>query len=101
MALDFHRLDNNEYVFGLNDQKYKHLEIVFNDFKQQTGIYIDPYGDTILTVQYQKMLEKIIDNYIIKEDLNNNKQKTIDIIAFKTLLDYLSNKNIDLKIMGD
>ena len=64
MALDFHRLDNKEYLFGLDDKKYKNLDEIFTEYKNWTGVYIDPYGDTKLTIENQKMFIKIIDTYI-------------------------------------
>ncbi|MFD2562870.1 hypothetical protein [Aquimarina rubra] len=101
MALDFHRLSNNEYLFGIDDHKNNHLEEIYTEFKNWTGIYVDRYGDTNLTVDHQKLMIKIIDSYIHKTDLNVNKQKTIDIIEFRALMDYFSDKGIDLKMVGD
>ncbi|WP_128755247.1 hypothetical protein [Aquimarina sediminis] len=101
MALDFHRHDSNEYLFGLDDSKCTHLEVIFNEYKQWSGVYIDPYGDTKLTVDNQKVLIKIIDAYINKTDLNANKQQTIDILEFSTLLQYFSGKGTEIKILGD
>lgn len=75
MALDFHRLDNTEYLFGLDDSKYAHLETVFTVFKKQTGVYINMHADATLTINHQKMIVKIIDIHIKKGDLNKNKQK--------------------------
>lgn len=51
MAIDFHRLDNREYLFGLDEKKYKNLVEIFTEYKNWTGIYIDEYGDTKLTIE--------------------------------------------------
>lgn len=63
MALDFHRLDNREYLFGLDNNKYKNLYEIFTEYKNWTGFLIDPYSDIKLTIENQKMLIKIIDTY--------------------------------------
>ena len=101
MALDFHRLDNKKYLFGLDDKKYKNLDEIFTEYKNWTGVYIDPYGDIKLTVENQKMLVKITDNYIEKMNLNTDKQKTVDILEFRTLLKYFSDQNLDIEVLGD
>lgn len=101
MALDFHRLDNNEFLFGLDDAKYANMEAIFLEYRKNSGIYIDPYRDTKLTVENQKVMIKIIAAYIDKTDLNLNKQKTIDVLWFKALICYFSDKGIDIKIVGD
>lgn len=101
MALDFHRLDNHEYLFQLDDKKYSNLSEIFAEYKQWTGVFIDQYGDTILTVENQKIIIKIIDNYIEKNNLNSDKQKTVSILEFRTLMIFFSGKNCDIKILGD
>ena len=101
MALDFHRLDNREYLFGLDDKKLKNLAEIFTEYKNWTGIYIDEYKDTKLTIENQKSLVRIIDIYIDKTNLNTDKQKIVDILEFRTLLNYFSGKNLDIKILGD
>lgn len=101
MALDFHRFDNHEYLFQLDGKKYNNLSEIFTGYKQWTGIYIDPYGDTILNVENQKTLIKIIDIYIEKNNLNLDKYKTVDILEFRALMTFFSGKNCDIKILGD
>lgn len=101
MALDFHRLDNHEYLFQLDDKKYSNLNEIFTEYKHWTGVYIDPYGDTKLIVENQKTLIRIIDNYIEKVNLNSDKQKTVDILEFRALMTFLSDRNCDIKILGD
>ncbi len=101
MALDFHKAATNEYLFGLNDKKLASLEVIFTLFKNWSGTYIDPYKDTKLTVENQKMIIKIIDTYINKTDLNVNKQQTIDVLEFRALMSFFSNKEVALKILGD
>ena len=69
MALDIHRSDNNEYIFGINDELYNCLEAIFEQFKYATGFRIDPYGDTKLNIDNIKLLIKLVDKYIEKADL--------------------------------
>jgi hypothetical protein len=38
MALDFHRLDTQEYLFGLIDEQYDCLSPIFETFQQWTGL---------------------------------------------------------------
>lgn len=80
MALDFHRTDNREYLFGLEDKQYKNLNEIFSEFKNWTGISIDPYSDLKLSIENQSTLVKIIDIYIDKTNLNIDKLKIVDII---------------------
>jgi hypothetical protein len=101
MALDFHRLDNNEYLFGLDDNKYNLLDDIFQTYKSWTGISIDQYSDTKLSIENQKTLIKFVDDYISKTNLNEDKLKTVTVIEFKSLLTYFSNSEVDLKIIGD
>lgn len=101
MALDFHRLDNNEYLFGLNDQQYQQLANIFTIFSQWTGLSINPYRDTILNYNDQKLLLKIITEYLNTTNLNKDKLKTIKIIEFKGLLNYFYTTAVDLIILGD
>lgn len=101
MALDFHKAATNEYLFGLDDSQYAHIETILIVFKNQSGILIDPYKDTKLTVGNQKAILRIIDDYINTTDLNMDKKKTVDIIEFRALINYFLDKKIDIKILGD
>ena len=101
MALDFYRKDNKEHLFVLDDNQFEYLIEIFNEFKYQTGLLIDQYGDLKLTIENQKLIIKIIDNYIDKSDLNKNKAKTKTIIEFRTFLKNISKKEVELNLKGD
>jgi hypothetical protein len=101
MALDFHRLDNKEYLFGLEDKQFEELSEIFTDFQYQTGLVIDQYGDFKMTVENQETIIRIIDRYIDKNDLNKNKSKTLTIIEFRTHLKGCSQRNLELQLIGD
>ena len=101
MALDFHRLDNSEYLFGLDDSKYSQLADIFKTYMHWTGISIDPYSDTQITTENQRALIKIIDEYINKTDLNQNKQKTVAILELRGLMIFFLDSNCDIKLIGD
>lgn len=101
MALDFHRLDNNQYLFGLNDRKYNSLSGILEIYQHWTGILISQYSDAILSIENQITLIKIIDNYVDTTNLNQDKQKTVDILEFRGLLTFFSSSNCDLKLIGD
>ena len=101
MALDFYRLDNDEYLFGLNDNQYTFLFEIFETFRHSTGLVIDQYGDLKLTTENQLVLIKVIDKYIETNDLHKNKLRIAAILEFKGLLTFFSNRKIDLKLLGD
>lgn len=101
MALDFYRLDNNEYLFKLNEEQFSYLQQIFISFSQWTGLVIDAYSDFKLTTENQQTLIKVIEKYIEANDLNVNKKMTSVIIEFKGLLHYFISKNIDIQIKGD
>jgi hypothetical protein len=101
MALDIHRSDTNEHIFGINDDQYNCLDDIFEQFQKTTGIYIDKYSDTYLSIGNINLLVKLIDEYVQRTDLNINKNKTIKILEFKGLLNYLLAKDLSLKLIGD
>ncbi|MFD2909405.1 hypothetical protein ACFSX9_11765 [Flavobacterium ardleyense] len=101
MALDFHRIDNHDHLFALDDQKYQNLDEIFTEFKHCTGIFIDQYANSQLTIANQKALIKIIDNYIERTNLNLEKTKTIDIVEFRTFMKIYSDNELNIKILGD
>jgi hypothetical protein len=51
MALDIHKLDTNEHIFGIQDGQYNCLVDIFEQFSKMTGIYIDQYGKTDLNIK--------------------------------------------------
>jgi hypothetical protein len=101
MALDFHRSDNNEYLFGLTQQQYDCLTPIFETFRQWTGIEIDPYKDMKLTTDNCKTLLRVTDQYISQTDLNKDKKATIEILGFRGLIDHFMQKNVSLLLKGD
>ncbi len=101
MALDFHRLDNNEYLFGLDDNALDALAGIFEVFTHRTGLIIDPYGNAKLSTDNQQTLIVIIEKYIEATDLNKDKARTSTILEFKGLLKYFQNNKIDLALFGD
>ena len=92
MALNVNRLD---------DEYYNFLKTIFEQFKYSTGIFIDQYSDTKLSINNFKFLIKLIDQYIEKTDLDKNKRKTILILEFRGLLNLLVKYNIPVKLIGD
>ena len=103
MALDIHRLDNGEHIFGLSDYEngYRSVEIIFMKFAKRTGISIDWYADTTLDVNNLKFLMQLIDEYVRDNDLNKNIGATIAILGFRGILDMLVSKGISIKLCGD
>lgn len=101
MALDFHRLDTNEYLFGLDDEQYNCLHDIFKIFHQWTGLEIDPYNDIQLTTENCKTLLQIIDKHVQQTDLNRDKKKVTILLGFRGLLEYFAGKNTNFKLHGD
>lgn len=101
MALDFHRLDAQEHLFGLDDEQYNCLSQIFEMFQQWTGLEIDPYKNMQLTTENCKTLLQIIDNYIRQTDLNKDKRRTTIILGFRGLLEYFIGKSINFQLHGD
>lgn len=101
MALDFHRLDTDDYLFGLEYGQYLLLSDIFETFRQWTGLVIDPFQDMTLTTMNQATLLQVIDQYIERTDLNTDKKKTAAILEFSGLLRYFMNQGIDLQLAGD
>ncbi len=101
MALDFHRLDNRQYLQGLDDFKFNSLSEIFNLYKIRTGILIEQYRDTILIVENQLVLIKLIDSYLENEKLSLDKNKKLVIEDFRDFLITSTNNNWNLKIVGD
>lgn len=101
MALDFHRLDTHEFLFALNDEQYNHLSERFENFRQRTGIEINPYASQQLTVDNCQTLIQIVDKYVRQNDLNRDKLKTKALIGFQGLLKFFAGKGINFKLQGD
>lgn len=101
MALDFHRLDNEELLFSLNHKQFDALLGIFETLRQWTGIVIDEYDDVILTPENQQTLIKVIDKYIDSTDLNKDKWKTSTILEFKGVVLHFLKMNIDIELVGD
>ena len=101
MALDFCRLDNREYLFGLDDKQFQALFEIFETFRQWTGLVIDQYGDLTLTPENQLTLIKVIDKYIDSTDLNKDKLKTSAVLEFKGIMSYFLKMGINIELVGD
>ena len=101
MALDFCRLDNSEYLFGLDDKQFQALSEIFETFRQWTGLVIDQYDDLKLTPGNQQTLIRVIENYIDSIDLNKDKWKTSTILEFKGVLSHFLKQGIDIELVGD
>lgn len=101
MALDFHNAMNNDLVFSLTEKQFSFLAEIFDQYYYRTGTRLDYYQDQKLNLQSQQVISEIIDNYIQKSDLNRDKNKTVAIIEFQTLLKFCINQNWDLIALAD
>lgn len=101
MALDFHRLDNEEFLFSLTGKQFDALFEIFETFRQWTGLVIDQYDDLTLTPENQQALIKVIDKYVDSTDLNKDKWKTSAVLEFKGVMSYFLKMGIDIELLGD
>jgi len=60
MPLNFYSLDNNEFLFEIDDTTFDYLTIIFDTFTHRTGQVIDQYDDRILSTEMQKIIIAII-----------------------------------------
>ncbi|WP_017347505.1 hypothetical protein [Pantoea sp. A4] len=68
--LDLSYLSDNDGTkpsFILNDRTIKKIEIAFLYLKNNTGVYIDPYGKTRIYPDHQKMLIDALKSFKDKE----------------------------------
>ena len=101
MALDFHKSDTNEFLFGLDNKQYLYLSLIFDIFHQWTGLEVNLYKSMQLTKENCQTLLRIIDGYFERTDLNKDKQNTIEILGFRGVLKYFVEKNINFLLQGD
>lgn len=102
MALDFYNSKNREeHMFALDSKQLYFLEEIISEFEKWTGVLVDEYSDFTLDRGNQQTFLKIINNYIQKSDLNLNKDKTVEILSFYSLLRYFYNRDIVLYAFGD
>lgn len=101
MALDFHNQADKTLIFSLSEKEFGFLAEIFNQYFYRTGIEFDYYKDYQLSIANQKILCKIIEDYVQKTDLNRDKIKTIAIIEFNALLKFCINQNWDLEVLAD
>lgn len=101
MALDFHNLTTHQWCFSLNDQLLSLLEPLFLQLKYRTGIVLDPYADTGLAPEHQRILIQAAQQWIEQTDLNHNKQQTVAYIEFSCYLKQASSQDISLIACGD
>lgn len=101
MALDFHNLTTHEWCFSLNDQLLSLLEPLFLQLKYRTGIVLDPYADTRLGPDHQRILIQAVQQWVEQTDLNRNKQQTLAYIEFSCYLKASSSQEISLIAYGD
>jgi len=101
MALDFYRLDTNDFLFGVTDTQFGYLDEILEIFTQWTGLVIDQYNSMVLTVENQEALVRVIEKYTDTTDLNKDKKRTSAILEFKGLIGFFLNNKVDLRLVGD
>ena len=85
MALDIHKIENgktSELLFSISDSLYSIFEPAFNDYKNKTGLYIDPYGKLKLSSGLTTLIE------VLTHAMNQN-DKHVD--SYQRLINTLKN----------
>lgn len=99
--LDFHHSQTKEWLFSLNEEQFFYLNDIFQSMQYRTGMMIDQYNDGKLSIENQQALVTIIDDYVAKADLNQNKEKTKQVLAFRTFMIYFVEHNVNLILLAD
>ena len=104
MALDFlkHTPREKYSLFAtISDLEVSMLEIPIFEFKNKTGIYIDPYGKTHLHSDYIEILYSLILNHenTIMEDGKRPFKNSFDNV--KSILTKAIEEKVDLVAIGD
>lgn len=99
MSIDFHKKGNNQKseIFHLSDSLYDELQIVFDEFRRKTGVFIDPYGKVTLLPENAKLIGEIVLNLILQKKLTHNKP----VKDFLSFLDMVYKEDIVILAVGD
>ena len=98
MALDIYNINTNEHIFSLNDDQYGLLLNAFERYYQQTGLYIDQYGDLTMDIQQQKELFDSVAHCFCSDSSNAKQQIHVE---FQKLLNHCILNNIVIRFLGD
>jgi len=86
MALHFYKhpyKPRAELIHSWSDKQLNELSAIIEDFKEKTGVYLDPYADTRINNQHLMLLCTLLENkdkeFISKFGSNSNFNS--DIIA--------------------
>ena len=99
MPLDIYNLNTNEHIFALNDDLYDLLFSAFEHHYQQTGLFIDQYGDLTLDINQQKELLDSVSHYLSAQ--TTIKQNNKPLMEFLELLNDCIRNNIVIRFLGD
>jgi hypothetical protein len=99
MSIDiFRKGDNRQTLFRISDEVYDMLEnTAFATFQQRTGLYIDNYGDCLLTYQHAGLLQQLIKKAI--DDKEIARSKPVDELI--NFLDNVVVQQTDIVLAGD
>jgi len=99
MALDIHKLENGkrgELLFQIDDAFYGVLYPAFEHFKQQTGLFVDPYGDLVFSSGHAVLLKSL--------EASHNEVESKDREAYDSFMNLLQNwedTQIRIVFLGD
>jgi len=84
-------------LFVVSDSLYSEIENVLTLFEEKTGIFLDPYGKTLLIPQNLTLLFKLIEQANSKSQIEKNN----DLNNFLSFLNNSSEANLTIEAIGD
>jgi len=104
MGLDFFQKDSNGkdlLLLSVPDSALSLLEIPINGLHKKTGIYIDPFGTTVLYFDHTKLLISLISDY--ESTLNFREKKKFEELTkeLKSVLKTAVDTRTSLFVEGD
>lgn len=102
MAIEIYKSDNkNKILFTLDISIHEKLEQIFNQIYNKTGIYVDPYGTTRLSINHMILLKKLFDKELPNLKSHNNTTDLRCIIEFGTFISNALDENKEVIFEGD
>jgi hypothetical protein len=95
MAVDFYSINDKDFktiLFSLNNQDFELLEPALSEYKKKTGLIIDQYDDTIISIEHTRLIADLIE-----KNLGDSKSKS----RLLEIRDKFRNNNADLLALGD
>lgn len=99
--LDIHRSDTGEHLLSLDERQQTLLQDVFTAYAHRTGLPIDPYADSVLSLASQQTLLAVIDQWASQADLNRQREQAVAVLGLRGMLVLWTAAGHDLRLVGD